>query len=205
MLVDILNAANLYANGVKHVQDRRDQWLKKHAELKDHFKEVADYLNTNAAYKQGFFVDTLHAFDENINGTSAAMPSITLRSGPMPMLVTFRNTMGEKKEYTEEGFHITLTPTITGQVIAFMIPHTSELNKTPPQYISLAIIDEPGKLTMEIADAIITKGMQIAFYSSFTGMGEQQQGENAADQPLPVPHSRNPIGFKLHETTEEVK
>ena len=204
MLVDILNAANLYADGVKHVQDRREQWLTKHKELKDHFKEVAEYLNANTGYKQGFFIDTRHAFDENINGTSAAMPSITLRSGPMPMLVTFRNTMGEKKEYIEEGFHITLTPTITGQVIAFLIPHTSELNKTPPQYISLAVIDEPGKLTMEVADAIIIKGIQIAFYSSFTGMGEQED-ENDASQPLSAPRSHNPIGFKLHETTEEVK
>ncbi len=204
MLVDILNAANLYADGVKHVQDRREQWLKKHTELKDHLKEVAEYLNTNTGYKQGFFVDTLHAFDENLNGTSAAMPSITLRSGPMPMLVTFRNTMGEKKDYIEEGFHITLTPTITGQVIAFLIQHTSELNKTPPQYISLAVIDEPGKLTMEVADAIIIKGIQIAFYSSFTGMGEQEV-ENDASQPLPAPRSHTPIGFKLHETTEEVK
>jgi hypothetical protein len=205
MLADILNAANLYAEGVNHVQERREQWLTKHKELKDHLKEVAEYLNTNAAYKQGFYVDTLHAFDENINGTSASMPSITLRSGPMPMLVTFKNTMGEKKEYSEEGFHITLTPTITGQVIAFLLPHQSELNKTPPQYITLAVIDEPGKLTMEVADAIITKGIQIAFFSSFTGMGEQQQAEDANAAPLPAPHSRNPIGFKLHETTEEVK
>ena len=207
MLADILNAANLYADGVKHVQERRDQWIKKHTELKEHLKEVAEYLNTNAAYKQGFFVDTLHAFDENINGTSASMPSITLRSGPMSMLVTFKNNMGEKKEFTEDGFHITLTPTITGQVIAFLIPHQSELNKTPPQYITLAVIDEPGKLTMEVADTIIVKGMQIAFFSSFTGMGEQQQPPEAgADaSPLAAPHSRNPIGFKLHETTEEVK
>ena len=206
MLTDILNAANLYADGVKQVEERRQQWMKKHAELKAHLVEVAEYLNTNAAYKQGFFVDTLHAFDENINGTSAALPSVTLRSGPMSMLVTFRNTMGEKKEYIEEGFHITITPTITGQLIVFLIPHQSELNKNPPQYITLAVIDEPAKLTIDIADTIISKGIQMAFFSSFTGMSQlQPQDEDQAAPLPPAPHSRNPIGFKLHETTETVK
>ncbi len=207
MVTDILNAANLYADGVKLVKDRREQWVKKHAELTTHLKEVAEYLNTNSGYKQGFFVDTLHAFDENINGTSARLPSITLRSGPMSMLVTFRNTMGEKKEYTEQGFHITITPTITGQLLAFLIPHQSELNKNPPQYITLAVIDDPAKLTMDIADAIVTKGIQMAFFSSFTGMSQLQQEDNEQSQlqPPAASHSRNPIGFKLHETTETVK
>ena len=73
MLNDILNAANLYATGLKNVQDRRDQWLKKHTELKDHLKELADYLTANATYKQGFYVDVLHAFDEHMNGTVASL------------------------------------------------------------------------------------------------------------------------------------
>lgn len=201
MLSDILNAANLYADGVKHVLERRDQWLKKHVELKDHLKEVADYLNTNATYKQGFYVDVLHAFDEDLNGTSAAMPSVTLRSGTMPMLVTFRNSMGEKKEYTEDGFHLTFAPTLTGQVIVLLLPHQNILSKDEPQFTTLSVIDEPGKLTMDIADQIISKGIELAFYSSFAGMSEQ----NEINEQTPNLNQRNPIGFKLHETTEKVK
>ncbi len=198
MLSDILNAANLYAEGVKRVQDRRDQWLKKHTELKDHLKEIADYLNTNAAYKQGFYVDVLHAFDEDLNGTSAAMPSVTLRSGQMPMLVIFRNNMGEKKEYTEEGFHLTFAPTITGEVIVLLLPHQNVLNKEEAQYNMLTVIDEPGKLTMEIADQIISNGIELAFGSSFTGLSGQHDTNKQTE------NKRNPIGFKLHETTEKV-
>jgi hypothetical protein len=194
MLNDILNAANLYAEGVKKVQQRREQWLQKHIELKSHLTEIADYLNTNAAYKQGFFVDTLHAFDEDINGTSAAMPSVTLRSGDMPMLVTFHSIMGEKKEYIEEGFQITFTPTITGEVIVLFMPHQNELNKKEQQYTTLEVINEPAMLSMDMADGIIAKGIEQAFYSSFTGISEAE----GAPQ-------RTPIGFKLHETTEKVK
>ena len=203
MLNDILSAANLYADGLKHVQEKRDQWLKKHVELKDHLKEVADYLNTNASYKQGFFVDVLHAFDENMNGTSATLPSLTLRSGPMPMLVLFRNNMGEKRDYIEEGFHLTFTPTITGQVVVLLLPHQNPLNKAQQQYNTLNVIDEPEKLSMDIVDQIISKGIELAFYSSFTGMSEQQNEEQ--QQPEQNIQDRNPIGFKLHETTEKVK
>ena len=203
MLTDILNAANLYATGAKQVQDRRDQWLKKHTELKDHLKEIATFLNTNVGYKQGFYVDELHAFDENMHGTSATLPSLTLRTGAMPMLVLFRNNMGEKKDYIEEGFHLTFAPTITGQLIVLLMPHQNPLNKTQPEYITLSVVDDPGKLTMEIADEIITKGIEVAFYSSFTGMSAQQNDENA--QTEQNVQERNPIGFKLHETTEKIQ
>ena len=202
-MTDILNAANLYADGVRHVQERRDEWLKKHEELKTHLVEIAGYLNSNAAYKQGFFVDTLHAFNEDINGTCTDMPSITFRSGDMPMLVTFKNSIGERKEYTEEGFHITFNPLITGQVIVLLYPHTSELNKPEPAYSTMAIIDAPAELTMDYADQIISKGIEAAYYTSFTGIGEQEQGTNEGEPPLP--HAQNPIGFKRYETTEKVK
>ena len=202
MLNDILNAANLYATGLKNVQDRRDQWLKKHIELKDHLKEIADYLTANATYKQGFYVDVLHAFDEHMNGTSASLPSVTLRSGPMPMLVLFKNTMGEKKDYIEEGFHITFSPIITGQLIVLLLPHQNELNKAEPQYITLSILDEPEKLTMDMVDQIISKGIEVAYYSSFTGMSEQTEENQQQETPS---QQRAPIGFKLHETTEKVK
>jgi len=203
MLTDILNAANLYATGAKQVQDRRDQWLVKHKELKDHLTEIATYLNANATYKQGFFVDVLHAFDEEMKGTSAAIPSLTLRSGPMPMMVLFKNNMGEKKDYMEEGFHLTFAPTITGQIVVLLLPHQNALNKTELQYTTLSIIDEPGKLTMDMADQIIAQGIEVAYYSSFTGMSNQPADEN--QQPDQSTQQRNPIGFKLHETTEKVQ
>jgi hypothetical protein len=204
MFDDILKAANLYAEGIKHVQEKRASWLKKHKELKDHLKEVATYLNDNATYKQGFFVDTLHAFNEDINGTCSDMPSITFRSGDMPMLVTFKNSIGERKEYNEQGFRITFNPLITGQVIVLLFPHQSDLNKTETQYSTLAFIDDPALLDMKTVDQIIAKGIEGSWTSSFTGIGEQQPEEgNEGD--IPAPHAHEPIGFKRFETTEHVK
>ncbi len=207
MLNDILRIADLYDAGLKHVQSRRDQWLKKHEELRDHLKEVATYLNANAAYKQGFFIDTMHAFNEDNGGTCAEMPSITFRTGSMPMHISFKNGIGEQKEYNEDGFRITFTPTITGQLIVLLFPHGSDINKAAaePQYATLSVIDEPEQLTMDIADQIIEKGMQGAYYSSFTGMGETGPGAGDQNDPaamLKAP-KHNPIGFKRYETTEQ--
>jgi len=208
MLQDILDAANLYDEGVKQVMARREHWLKKHEELKNHLKEIADYLNNNTAYKQGFYVDTFHAFNEEMNGTCAEMPSVTFRSGDMPLLVTFRNNMGEKKAFIEEGFRITFNPTITGQVIVLLFPHHNGLNDGIPPYASLAVIDDPAEITMDFINEVITQGIKSAFSSSFTGMGKQKDTNevNEAVKPhgQPIPH-HNIIGFKRYETTEKVK
>jgi hypothetical protein len=205
MFEDILNAANLYDDGVKKVQERRDQWLKKHEEIKGRLKEIADYLNTNAAYKQEFYVDTLHAFDEVLNGSCAGMPSLSFRSGNMPMLVTFRNNMGEKKDFVEEGFRITFNPTITGQVVILLFPHHSELNKDLPAYATLAVIDEPERITLDFVEQVIALGIKGAFTSSFTGMARQAEVNEEQRPPSPpIPH-HNTIGFKRYETTEKVK
>jgi hypothetical protein len=195
----LLNAADLYAKGLQRVESRRQQWIDKHTELRDHLAKVAEFLNEHSKYKQGFFVDTLLAFNEDMNGTSTKMPSVSFRSGPMPMLVTFRNTMGEKKTLMEEGFHISFNPTITGQIVVLLLPHQSELNKEPLPYSTLAVINEPEKLSMDYADELIEEGIEAAFYTSFTGMGEQQE-----DNRQPV-YERHPIGFRIHETTEKVK
>lgn len=207
MLDNILQIANQYARGLENVEQRREQWLGKYVELRDHLKEIAEYLNANATYKQGFFVDTLHAFNEDINGTSSKMPSVTFRSGEMPMQVTFRNSMGEKKSFFESGFHISFNPTITGQIIVMLEPHQSALNAEPLPYNTLAVINNPSQLTMEITDAIIARGIEAAFYSSFTGMSEQPNitGSENDNQQLPSSTQRNPIGFKRYETTEKIK
>jgi hypothetical protein len=203
MLDNLLQIADLYANGLKNVQLRREQWLTKYTELRDHLTETATYLNTNGKYKQGFFVDTLHAFNEDINGTSNKMPSVSFRSGEMPMLITFRNSMGEKKSYVEEGFIISFNPTITGQIVVLLLPHQSELNKNQLQYTSLAVINDPTELTVETIDQIIARGIETAFYTSFTGMAELSADNETANQIPAV--ARNPIGFKKYETTERVK
>jgi hypothetical protein len=203
MLNDILKIANRYAEGVKHVQQRRDQWITKHVEVKDRLKEIANYLNENATYKQGFFIDILHAFNQDMHGTCADMPSITFRSGEMPMLVKFRNSMGERKEYVEEGFSITFSPTITGQIIILLSNHYSDLNQEPPPYATLAVIDDPELLTMELVDKVITRGMEAAYRSSFTGMSEQHAVHEQEEEILPQV-KRNPIGFKRYETTQKI-
>ncbi len=204
MLSEILQTANLYAAGLEHVREKRLQWIKKHDELKEHLKQVAAYLNENTTYKQGFFIDSLHAYNEDINGTCNEIPSLTFRSGDMPMLVGFHNSVGEKTEYMEEGFRITFNPMVTGDIMIMFLPHQSALNETPAEYSTLAVIKEPGEFTMDKADELIRMAIEAAFYSSFTGISEQ---------PLPAgqheethhPLNRNPIGFKRYETTEKVK
>ena len=205
MLNDLLKTAELYAHGLDTVQKRREQWIKKHEEIRDHLRLIADYLNNKSTYKQGFFVDTLHAFNEDINGTSAKLPSVTFRSGAMPMLVTFRNSMGEKKSFKEDGFHISFNPTITGQIIILLLPHQSELNKTPLPYTTIAVINNPIDITMDFIEQVIARGMEAAYYTSFTGMGEQpNETPEQTTQPIAV-NERNPIGFKRYETTEKIK
>lgn len=202
MYDEILAIADMYAEGLTRVQKRREQWMEQYEMLRDHLTDMAKYLNEHARYKQGFYVDTLHAFNEDIKGTSSRMPSITFRSGEMPMMVTFRNAMGEKKNFAEEGFSISFNPTITGQIVVMLEPHYSDLDKEMPEPINLAIVEEPGLITTAVADEIITRGMKIAHYSSFTGMGQipddAEQVENAITK-------RNPIGFRRHDTTEKVE
>lgn len=198
MFEDILNVANMYGDGLERVKQRRDQWMDKYEMIRDHLKEMAHYLNEHANYKQGFFVDTLHAFNEDIKGTSARMPSLTFRSGAMPMLVTFRNAMGEKKAYSEEGFNISFNPTITGEIVVLLQPHYSDLDKDLPPLVNLAVYPDPSVLTTKEVDALVARGMEEAFYSSFTGMGSEQQQDQQ-------PQQRTLIGFRRHDTTEKIQ
>lgn len=200
MFDNVLKIADQYADGLTRVESRRKHWLDNHVLLRDHLKNLADYLNQNTKYKQGFFVDLLHAFNEDIRGTSARMPSVTFRSGSMPMDVTFRNSIGEKKTYREEGFRISFTPTITGQIIVLLQPHYSNLDNEEPEYSVLAVINEPEQLTKDIVDEIIAKGMGMAYYTSYTGMGDNQDDEAESEKAF----TRNPIGFKRYDTTEKI-
>ena len=205
MVNDILNMANKYADGLKKVIHRRDQWIEIYPKIIDHLQEVATYLNENSTYKQPFYVDKLHAFNEEMNGTCSEIPSITFRAGEMPMMVTFTNTGGEVKAYFEEGFKITFSPTITGQIVVIIFPHYSNLDQTPPAYKTMAVINEPEYITNEVVDQIILKGLEAAYFSSFTGLAELgQQMENMNEQNKNT-HYTNPIGFKRFDTTEKVK
>ena len=202
MFDNILNTANKYAIGFKNVNERRGQWLEKHKEVKEHLKSIAAALNAQASYNPGFFVDTNHAFNEEINGTCANMPSLTFRSGAMPLNIIFKNAAGERKEYVEEGFHISFIPTINGQVLILLLPHYSTLNNEKPEYIDLAVIDSPDNLTPDLIDQVIARGMEIAYYTSFTGMMEKQQKAQASEEKT---YEHAPIGFKRYESTEKVK
>ncbi|NDC42602.1 MAG: hypothetical protein EBZ77_13820 [Chitinophagia bacterium] len=198
----ILNAANLYAKGLEEVQRKRKDWLSKYKEVRDILKETAVYLNENADYKPGYFVDTNHAFNEEINGTCADIPSITFRCGEMPLHISFRNASGERREYAEEGFLLLFTPTITGQVVVMLRPHHSSLAPETPQFVNLAIIDEPGKLTVEDVNTLVTKGLETAFSTSYTGMGSLHRKDAEAPG---KPKEYVPIGFKRFESTQHVQ
>ena len=197
---EILKVSDLYATGLEHVQARRKQWLDIYKDVREHMKEIANYLNENSKYKQNFFVDTNRAFNEEINGSCAEVPSLTFRSGAMEQFLTFRNSLGERKEYLEEGFQITLSPTVTGMLVVMLWPHYSEMSEEKPQYVTIAMVENPEALKPELIDKLIAKGMELAFYSSYTGMVELQDKEMSQSQ---MKYQHAPIGFKRYETTEK--
>ncbi len=198
----ILLVANRYALGLKNVEDRRAEWLEHFKEVRTHLTEIADLLNQKAEYKPGFYVDTSHAYNDDINGTCAKLPSLTFRSGDMPLNVSFRNAIGEKKEYIEEGFYLVFTPTITGQILVLLQPHYSN-GSEKPEYINIAIVDHPKQLTSEVIDELVAKAMEVAFYSSFTGMVDLQQHE--MQQESQKQYKPEPIGFRRYESTQKVQ
>lgn len=202
MTNDILNAANKYTEGLKNVETRRRKWIEKSKEVKEHLKLVAKWLNENATYKQGFYVDGFHAFNEEIDGTCADMPGITFRSGSMTMAIEFRNAMGDKKEYIEKGFRLMFNPVITGHIAVLLYPHHNELNDNEAQYITLLVIDNSDLLTTDELDKIVAKALEVAFYSSFTGMSEPRPAL-AEPSNLQIP-KHNTVGFKRFDTTEKV-
>ncbi len=200
MFEKILKEANRYSGGLAHVQSRQDQWLAAYERIRDHMKVIATYLNEHAAYKQGFFVDTLHAFNEGMRGTNVRMPSLEFRSGPMPMPITFRNSIGERLTYKEEGFGISFTPTIAGQIVIVLQPHASDLDTETPEAVTLGVVNEPSELSNELVEEVIEKGIQLAFYTSFTGMTEYENQEETNF----ISAKRHPIGFRRYDTTEKI-
>lgn len=203
MFDKILNAANRYDEGLARVYSRQDQWLAGHERVRDHLRTIADYLNKNTRYKQGFFVDTLHAFNEGMRGTNTRMPSVEFRSGEMPMPLTFRNSIGEKMTYKEEGFSVSFTPTITGQIMIVLQPHYSDLDPQEPEMITLGIVNEPSQITDAMIEDVIERSFEIAFHSSFTGMADRFMNNNEESQEN-TSIKRNPIGFRRHDTTEKI-
>lgn len=202
MIENILKVVNLYGEGLDEIQKRRSQWLLKYKELRAHMKEIATQLNNTATYKAGFFVDTSHAFNEEINGTCAEMPSLTFRCGDMPLMISFRSAVGERRDYMEEGFQLAFTPTVTGQILVLVQPHINSLNNEKLEMLTLSIIDQPANITIEDIDQLIAKGIEAAFYSSFTGILHLQKREMNESQKQ---QQYSPIGFKRYESTEKVK
>lgn len=189
----ILRAANLYAEGAKNVEHRREEWLKKLPELKQQLKNIAKYLSEHAEYKPGFYVDTLYAYDEESNGICRRMPSLAFRSGPMPMFVDFAKDGHHTKTYTEHGFQVMFSPIVTGQVIVTLFFHSNALIETQEKSKDLTLIDMPSAISQELVEDIIANGIEEAFYSSYTGIAERKE----------TPYT--PIGFKTRrtETTEQ--
>lgn len=187
----ILHAANLYSEGLAHVTKRREDWLEKLPELKQQLKTIAKYLNENASYKPGYYVDTFYAYDEEIKGICRQMPSLAFRSGIMPMFLDFNNEEHKTKGYKEDGFRINFSPIVTGQIVITLIYHANAFINREIAYDALEIVD-PAELTPEFVETLITRGIEDAFYSSYTGLAEKKE----------IPYT--PVGFKTQrtETTE---
>jgi hypothetical protein len=196
---EILKAANLYATGLAEVKKRRTAWLNNHKAVRQYLVDIAHYLNANAAYKQQFSVHTNRAFHEAIRGSCAEVPSITFKSDDMPQYISFRNTEGERAEFLESGFELTFSPTLTGQIVILLLPHHNPLNEASIEYVTLAVIDEPGAIDQDAINQIVAKAIEMAYYTSFTGMIDLEEQEmNAAQKQM----KRTPIGFKRYETNE---
>lgn len=197
----ILEIANRYAEGLKEVEERRANWLESYKKVREHLLAIAANLNEKADYKPGFFVDINHAYNEEINGTCAKLPSLTLRSGDMPMNVSFKNAGGAHKEYIEEGFYIIFTPTLTGQILVLLQPHYASGSERP-EYTNIAVVDNPGQLTNDVIEQLVARAIEEAFYTSFTGLVALQHKEMEESQKQYRPA---PIGFKRYESSEKIK
>ena len=196
---DLLDLANKYAEGLEKVLHRRQLWLEKYPLVIARLTEIAEFLNQNSLYKQTFYVDKLHAFNEEINGTCIELPSIAFRTGQMPMMVTFKDEKDNLLTYVEEGLKITFVPDITGQILIMIYPHYSNLDDEPAPCQTILIINDPVELTNQLVDQLIKKGLEIAYTSSFTGWAETSGEDEQNEYPI---HT-NPIGFKRYETTEK--
>lgn len=192
IMENILQAANLYAQGLTNVNARREAWLQKLPEIKQQLKTIAKYLNENAAYKPGYYVDTFYAYDEEIKGICMRMPSLGFRSGVMPMFLDFSNEEHKTKGYKESGFRINFSPIVTGQVVVTIVYHSNAFIQTDPPYEAMEVFDNPLEITTEVVEALLARGIEEAYYSSYTGLAEKKQ----------MPYT--PIGFKTQrtETTE---
>lgn len=194
MLKKILDTANRYAEGLKHVQHRRELWVTKSEQLKTQLKQIAEYLNENSQSGIKFYVDSYYAFDETINGSCIEMPSITFRSGDVPMDLTFKNDDGNTITYAEKGFQITFNPSPTGEIVVWLMPHHNNLQtEQEPKYTTMTIINDLDNFTPQMVEDIIAQGMEIAFYSSYVGITEIKSQAVA---------TYAPIGFRRYETTE---
>jgi hypothetical protein len=182
---------NKYAEGIEHVERRREDWLQKAKEVKSVLKRIAEELETEAKYKPGFHVDELHAYDDEINGTCVKMPSITFKCGNMSMGITFNNSVNGEKEYVEKGFMIGFYPAITGLVYVMLYLHKNDFQAqaTPP--VNLMVINEPKDLSESAIENIVAQGVEIAFHSSYAGISEQ------SEEP-----EYTPIGFRKRDSTE---
>ena len=185
MIEQILQAANRYADGVNAVEQRRHAWAQKAIEVEKHLKEIADYLNTNAAYKANYHTEVQHAYDEHSDGSCIAMPAVILGSGKMPMLLVFEDKDKKKKEIFESGFELSFNPSVTGQIIVQLIPHHNELQQQPPMPVVLEIIDDVSKITNEDLDALVINAL--------TAEAERYNKE-----------TRTPIGFRMHELPQTI-
>ncbi len=197
---EILKIANKYAKGQADVLNRRNEWLQKSKEVLAQLKEIAAFLNEKGEYGAKYHVDVHLAYNEENHGTCEGLPSITFRSGQMPLHITFRNVGGTNVEFVEEGFHLTFTPSIAGEILVLLVPHTGNFTREQPELEEVAIIENPGAITREIINTIMAKGLEAAYFSSYTGLIERQNLEQDEEQKQ---YQRVPIGFKRFETTEK--
>jgi len=195
MTEQILQAANRYAEGVNAVEQRRHAWMQKAIDVEKHLKEIADYLNANAAYKANYYTEVQHAYDEHTDGSCIAMAAVMFGTRKMPMMLVFEDKDKKKKEVFESGFVLSFSPSVTGQIVVQLLPHHNELQPEPPVPVVLEIIDEVDKLTNEDLDGLIIAALTNALHTSFTGVAEAEKYNK---------ETRTPIGFRMHEGTTTV-
>ena len=196
----ILQAANKYSEGLNAVLKRRKDWLDHYKTVRERLQKIAEYLNTNSSYKQHFVVHTHRAYNDSIEGSCTEVSALVFKSGEMSQHLTFRNAIGEHAEYVEGGFELTFSPSITGQIVLMMLPHTGTMNIHKREQQVVAIIDNPMSLTHDLIDDIVTKALMAAFHTSFTGMAEQNEEMMTEQAKI---QQRTPIGFRRNDHSHE--
>lgn len=191
MLSKILAAEKRYSDGFKKVLAQRKSWENKAGKVTDRLQQIADYLNKHSSYQQEYSVDSYPATDEQSRSVCDALLSVVFSSGNVDMQLDFHDKKN-KRSSIEMGFQLVISPTVSGGLVVYVIPHYSDFTHEEIQPVILEHCMIPTDLNNEKIDQWVIRSLEVAYESSFTGMLCERE-----------PMKPNMIGYKLPMAKED--